>query len=216
MFILILPGIIKYYFDIERLVNILYYYYKLKRGGMIRISRFISWALVVGWMMVIFCFSSQSGRESAALSNEVAGKIAAGSVKVKKVAVVKRTNVVVMSDSSEIVKRSEKSIKRDGVVAKRKLYRETRAFAHCVLYFVLGTLFFLALKQHGVYSWKVFLWTLVFCVLYSITDEWHQYFVPGRGPEVNDALRDLIGSVCGALFGWVCFLFRKKRKKLNE
>ena len=174
---------------------------------MMKMSRYISWGMVVVWMVVIFCFSAQSGRESSALSNEVAEKIAEGSVKVKSVAVVKRTNGVVKS--GEVAKRSE-NIKREKVIVKRKFYRKTREFAHCVLYFVLGILFFFALKQHGVCSWKVFLWTIVFCVLYSITDEWHQSFVPGRGPEVNDALRDLIGSVCGALLGWVTSFARSK------
>jgi len=179
------------------------------KNSMIKTNKFIHWVLVVAWMIIIFCFSSQTGKESGALSNEVAEKIAEGSVKVKKVAVVKRTNGVVKS--GEVSKRSEKAIKRERVVAKRKFANETRDFAHCVLYFVLGTLFFFALKQHGVCSWKVFLWTIFFCVLYSITDEWHQYFVPGRGPEVNDALRDLVGSACGSIFGWGYFLLRSKK-----
>ena len=170
--------------------------------------RYILWGLVVAWMVVIFCFSAQTGRESSALSNEVAETIVKGSVKVKSVAVAKRTNVVV--EAVEVAKKNEKAIKRERVVATRKIARESRDFAHCVLYFVLGILFFFALKEHGICSWKVFLWTIVFCVLYSITDEWHQSFVPGRGPEVNDALRDLIGSVCGALLGWVTSFARSK------
>jgi len=185
---------------------------EILKVGFMKFSRYILWGLVVVWMVVIFCFSAQTGRESSALSNEVAEKIVKGSVKVKSVAVVKRTNGVVKS--GEVAKRNEKAIKREKVVVKRKFYRETRDFAHCVLYFVLGILFFFALKQHGVCSWKVFLWTIVFCVLYSITDEWHQSFVPGRGPEVNDALRDLVGSICGALFGWgTSFALRKKCKE---
>jgi VanZ family protein len=171
---------------------------------MIKTNKFIHWGLVLAWMIVIFCFSSQTGKESGALSNEVATKIVAGSVKVKKVAVIKRTNTVVQS--AKVSKSNERIKKRKKVVAKRKFYRQTRDFAHCVLYFVLAALFFFALKQHGICSWKVFLWTLLFCVLYSLIDEFHQSFVPGRGPEFNDALRDLIGSTFGATFAWLTSL----------
>lgn len=37
---------------------------------------------------------------------------------------------------------------------------------------------------------------LALCVLYAMTDEAHQYFVPGRGPSLYDVALDS----CGALF----------------
>jgi VanZ family protein len=170
-----------------------------------KISRFILWVLVVVWLLVIFYFSSQTGLESAALSDDVAKKISVGAVKVKRVVAVRP---VVEKEVSE---RSEKAVQREQAVAKRRFYRGTRDFAHCVLYFVLGVLFFIALKNHGICSWKVFLWTIVFCVVISIGDELHQNFVPGRGAELNDLLRDLVGSICGGLF--VCGMTKVKRVK---
>jgi VanZ family protein len=34
-------------------------------------------------------------------------------------------------------------------------------------------------------------------LLYGLSDEWHQSFIPGRDPAVFDILVDSIGAVCG-------------------
>ena len=44
------------------------------------------------------------------------------------------------------------------------------------------------------WPWRALLW----CLLYAISDEIHQMYVPGRGPHVYDVLIDL----GGALLGW--------------
>ena len=35
--------------------------------------------------------------------------------------------------------------------------------------------------------------------LWGVTDEVHQTFVPGRDPDVRDAIADTLGALCGAL-----------------
>jgi VanZ family protein len=37
----------------------------------------------------------------------------------------------------------------------------------------------------------------VFCVLYAVSDEVHQLFVPGRGAQVTDVLIDNAGAFVG-------------------
>lgn len=39
---------------------------------------------------------------------------------------------------------------------------------------------------------------LLFCLAYAASDEWHQSFVPGRGPSVRDVLIDGIGALTAA------------------
>jgi VanZ family protein len=39
-------------------------------------------------------------------------------------------------------------------------------------------------------------------VLYGLSDEWHQSFVPGRTPDVVDILTDAIGAAIGLLLVW--------------
>jgi VanZ family protein len=177
---------------------------------MLKIKKIIHWGLVIAWMIIIFCFSSQTGPQSGRLSNRVAAKIVTESVKVKQIATVKRTNTVVNHRLKNNTTAQSQKTKRQRVVSRRKFATQTRDFAHCVLYFILAALFFFALKQHGISSRKVFLCTLVFCILYSLTDEWHQSFVPGRGIELNDGLLDLLGSSCGATIAWLYFLIRSK------
>lgn len=37
-------------------------------------------------------------------------------------------------------------------------------------------------------------WSWIFCVLYAVSDEAHQYFVPGRSSDVHDVLADAVGA----------------------
>ena len=39
---------------------------------------------------------------------------------------------------------------------------------------------------------------VIISVLYGVTDEWHQSFVPGRTADVWDLVKDLAGAVAGA------------------
>ena len=48
-------------------------------------------------------------------------------------------------------------------------------------------------KNAGSYFFPVLI-----TVLYGISDEFHQSFVPGRNPEVGDVLSDAIGAMLGA------------------
>ncbi|MGV8147186.1 MAG: VanZ family protein [Alkaliphilus sp.] len=41
--------------------------------------------------------------------------------------------------------------------------------------------------------------TLLVCVLYAISDETHQIFVPGRSAQVSDILIDSVGAAVGIL-----------------
>ena len=52
--------------------------------------------------------------------------------------------------------------------------------------------------------WRSHVWRVVFIitgisVLYGITDELHQYFVPGRDCSIFDLTADAIGGFSGAL-----------------
>ena len=38
-------------------------------------------------------------------------------------------------------------------------------------------------------------------VLYGLSDEWHQMYVPGRMPDVADWIADVVGLVSG--YAWV-------------
>lgn len=53
--------------------------------------------------------------------------------------------------------------------------------------------------------------TMLVVVLYAISDEVHQIFVPGRGPGIKDVVIDSIGGVLGCLL--MLFIIKKIVKK---
>jgi len=51
------------------------------------------------------------------------------------------------------------------------------------------------------------LWLVALAVmLYGVSDEFHQYFVPGRSVDVYDVLADALGGLLGA---WVIYRFSR-------
>lgn len=78
----------------------------------------------------------------------------------------------------------------------------TRKVAHFVIYLVLGLVTYLALPR----AWSVrkrLVTVIMLCFLYAITDEWHQSFVPGRGPQIRDVFIDTVGSSVGMGMGYI-------------
>ena len=67
----------------------------------------------------------------------------------------------------------------------------------------------------GTEKLRLFIYTSVFCLVYAITDEIHQIFVPGRAGMVRDVIIDLFGAMIGAgvflLIRYLC-----KRRKEND
>ena len=54
-----------------------------------------------------------------------------------------------------------------------------------------------ALRRSGVYGYRSIVLVLLICVLYAISDEVHQLFVPDRGGEVKDIIIDSVGATVG-------------------
>jgi VanZ family protein len=74
---------------------------------------------------------------------------------------------------------------------------------HLVVFGVLGFLAMGSLQaSHNGYQPKQ-LWLIALAVmLYGVSDEFHQHFVPGRSVDVYDVLADALGGLLGA---WVMY-----------
>lgn len=72
-----------------------------------------------------------------------------------------------------------------------------RKIAHFTLYFILGFIVFLILKNFVKSDKKLIKWSIIICFIYACTDEIHQLFVPGRTGSIIDVLIDVVGSICG-------------------
>ncbi len=78
----------------------------------------------------------------------------------------------------------------------------TSIAGHFSVYLVLAVLLYWALTfvmQAGT-SRYLTAWGLA--VLYGVSDEWHQSFVPGRTPDVFDIATDAVGAAVGLLIVW--------------
>ncbi|HEC66041.1 MAG TPA: VanZ family protein [bacterium] len=81
-------------------------------------------------------------------------------------------------------------------------------FIHLVEYGILGFLFYRALRasrfppkaDQPLAEAKVFILSIIFSILYALSDEIHQYFVPGREFDLWDLAADSLGIILAALY----------------
>ena len=87
-----------------------------------------------------------------------------------------------------------------------------RKSAHFLIFFVLGFCATNAFRYIFPDDKRLFLISLGWCVLYAVSDELHQYFVPGRSCMWQDCAIDAAGALAG--IGTVFLIFRiiKKHK----
>ena len=86
-----------------------------------------------------------------------------------------------------------------------------RKFAHFTEYFILGILVYHLVNQYRFVSKKEFIWMILFCVIYAISDEFHQLFIGGRSPKIFDVIIDSLGSCCA-----LSLLYFKTKNKSYE
>jgi VanZ family protein len=74
---------------------------------------------------------------------------------------------------------------------------------HGVVFLVLGFLVQNAVTVSGARRARAFAISLAICVVYAVSDEVHQLFVPGRAFQTSDLMMDTIGSITGILMALV-------------
>jgi len=72
-------------------------------------------------------------------------------------------------------------------------------FIHLVEYGILGFLFYRALRASRLAK-QVFILAIIFSILYALSDEIHQYFVPGREFDLWDIAADSLGAILVAVY----------------
>jgi len=63
--------------------------------------------------------------------------------------------------------------------------------------------------ESGVISWLL-------TILFAISDEIHQYFVPGRSAQLQDVIRDGKGALIGCLLMMILFLIIERLPQLQR
>ena len=88
-----------------------------------------------------------------------------------------------------------------GVCVKDGLEHMGNKLLHLLAYTVLGLAFLFALPP----DWRIrrprtaAVATVLFCLAYGLSDEFHQQFVPGRFPGADDLVADTLGGLCAVL-----------------
>ncbi|MTI71647.1 MAG: VanZ family protein [Firmicutes bacterium] len=93
----------------------------------------------------------------------------------------------------------------------KNLQHIIRKLAHFSIYFILGVLLTLSLKTLNID--KVYIKAFIIGVIYAFSDEFHQYFIPGRGSQLKDVFIDSLGITFGVLI--IFILLKKDLLKLN-
>lgn len=84
-----------------------------------------------------------------------------------------------------------------------------RKLAHFTEYFILGILVYNAVNSYNKKTYSA----IIICILYAISDEIHQIFVPGRSCQILDILIDSIGSITGIYITILLYKYVFKRRK---
>ncbi|RXZ83402.1 VanZ family protein [Paenibacillaceae bacterium] len=154
-----------------------------KRFNYIRI---IAWAAVICWMFLIFYMSAQPGHQSDQLSKGFA---------------------------ATILRAVEKIFSQTDIDMSKFNYF-IRKNAHFFSYLLLGMLAAYAVRKVSSHSfWRRAVYALGLCVLFAISDELHQLYVPGRSARVFDVMIDSAGATVGIALTMAWQRWRKPRQK---
>lgn len=82
-----------------------------------------------------------------------------------------------------------------------------RKCAHFLEYFILGILLFNGFKNIKRLK-QTFGISLLLGIIYAASDEIHQYYIPGRGPRIQDVMIDSLGVLAG-----LCLLVLAAKRK---
>ena len=169
--------------------------------GVIRINprkekyiRAALWTAVVIWMGLIFMFSAQTAVESSETSRSALDVV---------------MEILGIENAEEIF-------------ADEKLFGTfdflIRKSAHFCIFAVLGGLLTAAISRYtdaGTVGGPVIAFPVG--VLYALSDELHQYFVPGRASQFRDVCIDSAGVLfgCALVYAVMKWAWARKRSKLK-
>lgn len=153
-------------------------------------------AAVFIWMCLIFWFSAQPAEESDDMSLSV-GKI---------------VGEIFVSDYDEWTQEQQTAF------AERIDY-PVRKTAHATEYACFSILLMLMYQSYGLEGRKKVVISFLSAVIYAVTDEIHQLFVPGRACRITDMMIDSAGAAVGILFFMIVSFFvvwLVRRKKVEN
>ena len=163
----------------------------LREKGLITVKKGVTFLILIFWMAVIFFFSSQNGTQSSGISRLIGHGIA------------EKGNELLQQGKSEEKLKAQ-------VEAMQFVIRKS---GHMGEYALLAVFTLLHLCCYSRKPRRFWLYGWGFCILYAVTDEIHQLFVPGREGMFQDVCIDSLGSLLGVLMFLVCYRKASGRKR---
>lgn len=173
----------------------------------------LSLILCILWMGFIFYNSSQSGIESNNKSKSIINQILYDGDKDYGV-----KNILIMSGGKS--ETTDYIGDESGNIAYDDYYNTylqniniiLRKGAHLFEFLILAILVAWVMGSYEIKGRKASVYVLFIVLLYAVSDEFHQLFVPGRTARVQDILIDFIGGIIGT----VIFYTLKSKFKLSK
>lgn len=131
--------------------------------------KIISWILVLGIMIMIFCFSNQESYTTSLTSSSITGKI---------FDFLNLDGILVFDSFHGLIRKFAHFI------------------IYFILGFYLSNALFVSTKKDYII---VLVLAVLIAMIYAGSDEVHQLFVAGRNGSIMDVLLDTIGASIGAL-----------------
>ena len=155
----------------------------------INILRVILIMLLLLQMWIIFGFSNQDGDTSGSISRKI----------------------------TEVITKNIKSIqtldKEEKENVLKKVEHIVRKLAHFSLYTVIGFLLMSLMSTYKLKQLNRISISGIIGLLYAVSDEIHQSFIPGRGPKIGDVFIDFSGVIVGILIAILIISIINKRCK---
>ena len=160
------------------------------------IIRVILIVLLIATFVRIFCFSSQDGEESSAVSRKVTTAV------------------------TQNVKKIQDMDSKERELTLDKIEHVIRKIAHFSIYTLVGILMMALMSTYDISKRKQIIVSILVGMMYASSDEIHQYFVPDRTALFTDVLIDTAGVCLGVLIVLMLLQFYikncKKRQKSIE
>ena len=138
--------------------------------------------LLILWMGLIFSFSNQTGTSS--LSTKVL------------------THIAITIDKDMTDEEIDEFVDKYSFIIRK--------VAHLTIYFILGILAYINLKEYMKVTPALVIYSIIFCLVYASTDEIHQLLVNGRSGNIYDVILDTCGSTLAILLSYYS---RRRLKK---
>jgi hypothetical protein len=164
---------------------------RIDMNNISKVKKIISIILVVLWMITVFYFSSEIGDDSSQTSGNTIRKIIT------------------------FINKNMSEQKLEEIIELLQPF--VRKLAHFTLYTIGGILIYNIMNQTNNSNKNKIIKSQLLGSIYAITDELHQYFVPGRSCRLFDVFIDSCGIFTGIiiyiLILKMIFIVKKKSHK---